>query len=408
MKRSAFVRGCAVAILILFGSLRPSTAPAQIGTAFTYQGSLEFSGAPASGAHDFRFSLWDFSVFGTRIGPVLDYDTGAGGLGTLNVTDGLFSVSLDFGAGAFPGSERWLQIAVRPHDPSDTAPYTVLTPRVELKPVPYALFTPQARTAHTLSGPGGSPVDVVTADSGGFVGINTPAPSHRLTITQTADNETMRLVGGGLNGAGARFNFGDGDFVHITEDMDDRLVINASNRLALMSAAVGIGTTAPQTKLHVAGDLFVEERFYDSANSPGPADHILSSTGSGTRWVRPAGGGAAPPGSTRWIVLDWSDVSSQTAYTQVTLHNDSPQADTYSLQWRTDDNTLLATSVLPVPAHETRRGTSGSFSGPAATQNQFGHLVITAQSGTVENLLVRAIHIPGTSAGERLLSAFAR
>ncbi len=51
---------------------------------------------------------------------------------------------------------------------------------------------------------------------------------------------------------------------------------------------VGIGTTSPSQKLHVAGNLRVTGAYYDSNNLPGTAGQVLSSTGTATSWVEPS------------------------------------------------------------------------------------------------------------------------
>ena len=78
------------------------------GTAFSYQGRLTDGGAPANGSYDLRFTLFDAATgAGGAIGaPVLAED--------VTVTSGVFTVMLDFGATAFSGNARWLEIAVRP------------------------------------------------------------------------------------------------------------------------------------------------------------------------------------------------------------------------------------------------------------------------------------------------------
>jgi hypothetical protein len=82
----------------------------------------------------------------------------------------------------------------------------------------------------------------------GNVGINTNAPSHTLTISNTTNEETMRLIGpdGTSLGYGARLNFGDGDFVYLDENADDRLRIQAN--------AVGIGRDGLANQLEVEGE----------------------------------------------------------------------------------------------------------------------------------------------------------
>jgi hypothetical protein len=116
------------------------TAPsAALGTSFTYQGQLKKDGNPVNGNCDFRFSLWDAAGSGSP-------PTGGSQIGStqtktgVTVTDGLFTVPLDFGERAFTGDARWLQIAVR--CPAGSGSYTTLSPRQQLTPTPYALAVP--------------------------------------------------------------------------------------------------------------------------------------------------------------------------------------------------------------------------------------------------------------------------
>lgn len=66
------------------------------------------------------------------------------------VSNGLFAVTLDFGASPFNGDARWLQIYVRTNG-GLTAPYTPLSPRQALTPAPYALYAPNAGTAYATA-----------------------------------------------------------------------------------------------------------------------------------------------------------------------------------------------------------------------------------------------------------------
>ena len=110
---------------------------AALGTAFTYQGQLKKAGNPLSGTCDFRFSLWDAETGGNQIGPVQEKTN-------VSVTNGLFTVQLDFGAGAFRGDARWLQIAVKC---TGDVGYVTLTPRQPLTPAPYAVYALNAGPA---------------------------------------------------------------------------------------------------------------------------------------------------------------------------------------------------------------------------------------------------------------------
>lgn len=115
----------------------PATALAQ-GTAFTYQGQLDSSGAPANGSYDFAFTLYTTNVTGSQIaGPVTNTAVG--------VTNGLFTTTIDFG-NVFVGTSNWLEIAV---SVSGANSFTTLAPRQQLTPVPYAIM---ANSASNLLG----------------------------------------------------------------------------------------------------------------------------------------------------------------------------------------------------------------------------------------------------------------
>ncbi len=138
-------------------SMFAATTLAQ-GTAFTYQGQLRSSGSPANGRYDFTFALFAASSGGNPIGSTVN----ASGV---VVSNGIFTVSLDFGA-AFPGADRWLEISVRTNG---AVSFNTLAPRQLLTPSPYSI------TAGTISGTLGS-----AALSGNYtspVNLNNPANS---------------------------------------------------------------------------------------------------------------------------------------------------------------------------------------------------------------------------------------
>ncbi len=80
----------------------------------------------------------------------------------------------------------------------------------------------------------------------GNVGIENITPTHRLTVSDPSANNTLRLTGTGATyGEGSKLNFGDGDYVFISEDIDDNLLIKGAQRTAIMGGNVGIATTTP-------------------------------------------------------------------------------------------------------------------------------------------------------------------
>ena len=124
------------AILMLLSTLNSqlSAAFAQ-GTAFTYQVQLQNNGSLASGTFNLTFTLFGVNTGGSSVaGPVTN--------NAVVITNGLFTVTIDFGAGVFTGQTNWLQIGVETNGASS---FTTLTPRQQLIPTPYAIL-PKART----------------------------------------------------------------------------------------------------------------------------------------------------------------------------------------------------------------------------------------------------------------------
>lgn len=111
----------------------PRGGPGPVTTAFTYQGRLEDNGNPANAQYDLRFTLLD-DLGATVAGPIC--------IDNVLVTDGVFSVQLDFGP-VMTGDARQLRIAVRPGGPVGNCAagpaYTTLTPDQPLTATPYAL-----------------------------------------------------------------------------------------------------------------------------------------------------------------------------------------------------------------------------------------------------------------------------
>ena len=121
-----------------------SVQAAPVGTAFTYQGRLTDGGSPANGEYDFRFKLYDAVSGGAQVGSTVSKEN-------TTVTDGLFTVELNFGSGAFNGDARYLEIGVRPGASSGL--FTTLSPRQALTPAPYALsLRPGASVVGAIAG----------------------------------------------------------------------------------------------------------------------------------------------------------------------------------------------------------------------------------------------------------------
>lgn len=111
-------------------------------TAFTYQGKLTDAGNPANGNYDLQFRLFDALVSGNQVGATIVRED-------VPVANGIFTTTLDFGALAFNGANRFLEIAVRPG--ASTGAFTSLAPLQPVTATPYALMSLNAGAANNLS-----------------------------------------------------------------------------------------------------------------------------------------------------------------------------------------------------------------------------------------------------------------
>jgi len=160
-----------VLVLCSFLSCIPTfTVAAPLGRSFTYQGQLSLSGTPVDGTVHLRFTLWDAPGSGEP--PVGGNAIGVGQLrSSVPVAAGVFTVEVNandaFGAQAFNGEARWLQVEVCVD--SSCGSSTVLGPRQQLTAAPYALGPWQTN-------------DSGLSYVGGRVGIGTSIPQVPLEV----------------------------------------------------------------------------------------------------------------------------------------------------------------------------------------------------------------------------------
>ncbi len=104
---------------------------------FTYQGFVSDGTGAIDGSVDLQVACYDAAAAGTRLGAIND-------LSGVTVVKGVFTVLLDFGSAAFPGTDRWLDISVRR---APATAFTTLAPRQRVTPMPYALLSANADSA---------------------------------------------------------------------------------------------------------------------------------------------------------------------------------------------------------------------------------------------------------------------
>jgi hypothetical protein len=297
------------ALLALLLSIANLNVHAQ-GTTFTYQGRLLDSSGPANGPYDVQFTLFPTNIGGNQIGPVLTvYPV---------LSNGLMTVPLNFGPGAFTGGTNWLEIAVRP---TGTFNFTTLAPRTQVTPTPYAItaenivsgtygnifnFSNSANIfngTHTGNGSALTSLNAGNISSGTLsdsrLSANVPLLNASQTFTgamntfgditmNTSAYHHLTLTGGNSLGYlyGSYAGLGDGihmGYNYYYDAAGTGHVINTGGGTSRISAGygyislftgavntaptagltvantyVGINTTSPQFPLHVHGSAFIE------------------------------------------------------------------------------------------------------------------------------------------------------
>jgi hypothetical protein len=228
MKKQAELIHLTLTLTVLAGLILHPPAARALGTAFTYNGSLSVNGAPATGAYDLSFTLYNAATNGTAFGALTNTAT--------PVTNGLFTVTLDFGE-VFNGANYWLQLAARTNNGGGFSPLSPLQP---LTPAPYAIYSATAGTAATA-------VSAASANAVAGPNITGTVPLAQLPAAVLTNHQSGVTLGGGFNG-----NFtGDGTGLSnvITGPVGISALGNEANGyLALTANANGTNNSANGTQ----------------------------------------------------------------------------------------------------------------------------------------------------------------
>ena len=178
-----FFAGVIASILVAAAAFRGGTP---VDYTFTYQGQLRNAGALVNGPVDLRITLWDSDVAGGQVGPINNYQA-------VPITEGRFALGLNFGATAFDGSNRWVQLEFR--SPAGSGQYLTLNPRDKIMATPYAMFALN----------GGNGIWNYNAESqsvsvlGQKVGIGTSNPTAALeVVSATGGDDSVKLPAGSV------------------------------------------------------------------------------------------------------------------------------------------------------------------------------------------------------------------
>jgi len=253
-----------IALAAVFMGFSPARAAPLTG-AVTYQGQLKDGLGPVNGTHNLTFTLWD--AVGSGSPPVGGVQIGAADINASTpVTNGLFTVQLNdtgqFGATAFNGEARWVQISVNG---------TTLSPRQPVTAAPFALYAVNGGAAGLWAANG----TAISNTNTGFVGVN--------RSTQVSGAEYFGIQSPVASGYGGMYIRTDGasalpfygykagptgevGWTYLDGASGDwRVNVDGDKMTVTDTGEVGIGTTAPRQQLSVGANL---DLYSGAANTP--------------------------------------------------------------------------------------------------------------------------------------------
>jgi len=182
-------------------------------SAFNFQGRLNDGSSAANGNYDFQFKLFDAITGGSQISTTVVRSN-------LQVINGVFSTTLDFGAAAFAGGNRFLEISVRPFNSPNA--YVVLGARQQILSVPYAVRATNATQADNST----NALNAATSQNSFSLGGVTASNYARLNFPNQGDivSAANMAAGGNMTVGGNTIQLpGSNGFVKAMVVVDDDL-----------------------------------------------------------------------------------------------------------------------------------------------------------------------------------------
>ncbi|MCC7373675.1 MAG: hypothetical protein IT581_03395 [Verrucomicrobiales bacterium] len=250
--------------LLLFSFLELLQCLVLHGEPLSYRGQLSDSGQPTNGHYDMEFRLFDTAETGSGTQQGAPF-----ALGDVGVTNGAFTVTLDFSPTLFEGRPRYLEISLKPA--GEPGAFHLLNPRQRLTSLPYAIHSVSAEQLAGIAA-----TNFLRADAAGRVAIGrtAPLPDFSLDVAgptllepggsgggfisfHTPNFETgMTINGNGNQRADIRF---DGSTLKLLASDSAGPPPNENGLTIGTNGSVGIGTThpAPGVRLQVEGATLV-------------------------------------------------------------------------------------------------------------------------------------------------------
>ncbi|MEZ6212589.1 MAG: hypothetical protein R3B46_15315 [Phycisphaerales bacterium] len=323
---------------------------------FTYQGSLNDNGAPATGEYDLIFRLYDAANAGTQLGVQVVHEN-------TPVTDGLFTVELDFGDDLFLMAPRYLEVRVRPG--ASGGSFDILSPRTTINPAPaahHATNATFATTADALTNPiwnesgsvitagnglsrvfinrdtsiSGSEFFGVHANTTGFVGMYISGPAGSFPFYGYS-------VDGDIN-AYSYFNASDNSLNFVGSGLITalRITSNSDVEVARDIQAESFQFETPKVSYHsISGEIF------HSASS----DTFIASSGTGGAYITNPGSGflvapvTLPHGATITRMRVYANDTFAGGDMTITLHQQAHGGSAFNSVASVDTSGLVGTNL---------------------------------------------------------------
>lgn len=218
---------------------KPKVSATNVSTAFTYQGQLKKNGTLVTSTCNFQFNLW------ADAGGTIPVGSNPQTVNGVSVVNGLFTVPINFGSGAFTGDARWLGTAVQCAGDSGL---TALNSLEALTPAPIALSLPGLATFQNGNG--------AQLDASGYGFVETDGTISAGTY-----------VGGGGGWFGTKSNH---PLYFFTNNNSPQVTL-------LQNGKLGIGTTTPADPL----DVYTTGGGYGFVQSNGAGIAVGTYVGSG-------------------------------------------------------------------------------------------------------------------------------
>lgn len=302
----------AVAIVVLAVTIHAQT------TTFTYQGSLRTSGNPANGSYDFEFKLFDLVSNGTQQGSTIQ---------RLNVpvTNGIFTVTLDFGAGVLPGADRFLEIGVRVN--GNPGGFQQLLPRQPIASSPYSIRSLNTASADSVAVAG------IPAGSGNYIQNQNAAAQPSSSFRISGDGTVGGTLHGNVVNAGTQYNI-----------FGNRILSNPGSANLFAGVNAGLANTTGSSNSFFGGDAG-KTNFIGSANAFFGFQAGLNNGGSENSFFGPYAGEFHGNGSGNTFLGRYSGVNSSTGNYNIAIgYNSGFTADGFSFATAIGTDALASAS----------------------------------------------------------------